>query len=394
VVPLNLGLAYWLSGDAAAMAKALTRATQVSQSEGDIQLALVALSILGQAYEMQGKIHQAAETYRQVMHMAEEHGANKAPFVGLAHVGLAGPLLEWNDLESAMKHVQEAIELGERGGTLDTLQGAYQTMSMVLQAQGDIAGALEVVQKAKELAQRYGLTQMVTQLGPFEMRLRLAQGDVEAASRWADESGLRADDAFDYTQRNIYTTLARVLVAQGQHDEALGLLARLQEADRTGGRINHLIRLLAIQALIHKAQGEIEQALSVLEEALSLAEPEGYVWTFLREGEPMRTLLMEAKKRTASCDYVTKLLDAFQAKERFLSPAPPPPRSAALIEPLSEREIEVLCLIADGLSNKGIADRLVIATSTVKSHVNHILGKLYVRNRTQAVRRAQELGLL
>jgi LuxR family maltose regulon positive regulatory protein len=392
VVPLNLGLAYWLSGDAAAMAEALTKATQVSQSEGDIQLALVALSILGQAYEMQGKLHQAADTYRQVLQMADKHGARKAPFVGLAHVGLAGPLLEWNDLESAMKHVQEAVELGERGGTLDTLQGAYQTMSMVLQAQGDVAGALEAVQKAKTLAQRYGLTRMVTQLGPFEMRLRLAQGDVTAASRWADESGLSADDAVDYSQRNLYTALARVLVAQGRHKEALGLLARLQEVDRTGGRINHLIRLLVIQALALQAQGETDQALSALEEALSLAEPEGYVWTFAKEGEPMRMLLKEAAARGVGTGYIAKLLAAFERPPS--TSALPPPRSSALVEPPSERELEVLRLIADGLSNQEIADKLVIAVSTVKSHVNHILGKLDVRNRTQAVKRGQELGLL
>jgi LuxR family maltose regulon positive regulatory protein len=394
VVDLNLGLTYWLSGDAATMAEALTRATQTSQTAGDIHLAMVALSILGQAYEMQGKLHQAADTYRHVLQMADEQGARKAPFVGLAHIGLAGPLLEWNDPDSAMKHGQEAIELGKRGGSLDTLQGAYQTMSMVLQAQGDITAALESVNRARELARRYGLTQMAVQLDPFEIRLRLAQGDVAAASRWADESGLSADDEFDFSQRNLYTTLARVLVARDQNEEALGLLARLQEADRAGGRIDHLIRLLVLQALALQAQDKIDRALSTLEEALALAEPEGYVRTFVREGEQMRLLLKEAKKRAVCPDYVSSLLDAFRAGGRRRIDAKVGFLTSTLLEPLSERELEVLHLIADGLSNQGIADRLLIATSTVKSHVNHILGKLNAKSRTQAAARARELGLL
>jgi LuxR family maltose regulon positive regulatory protein len=179
-------------------------------------------------------------------------------------------------------------------------------------------------------------------------------------------------------------------------------LARLQEADRAGGRINHLIRLLVLQALAKQGQGDIDQALSVLGEAFSLAEPEGYVWTFVKEGEPMHALLEEAEKHAVSPDYVNKLLDVFRAEEqrsrgaeeKFAPSAPPLPGFSALVEPLSDREIEVLRLIADGLSNQEIADRLVIAVSTVKSHVNHIFGKLGVRNRTQAAKRAQDLGLL
>ncbi len=392
VVALNLGLAYWLSGDAAAMAEATARAAQISQSAGDIQLALVALSILGQAHEMQGRLGQAADTYRQVLQMADEHGARKAPFVGLAHVGLAGPLLQWNDLESAMRHVIQAIELGKRGGTVDTLQGAYQTMSMVRQAQGDINGALQAIHEARQLAQRYNLTQMVLQLKPFEVRLRLAQGDIASASRWVQENSLDAGDDFDYTQRHHYTTLARVLVAQGKHKKALRLLKRLQEADKAGGRIDHLIRLLILQALALQGQGKITQAVSALKQALSFAQPEGYVRIFRNEGEPMAALLREAAARGIAADYVNKLLAAFD--EGISTSVPLPPSPPALIEPLSDRELEVLGLITNGLSNQEIADELVIAVSTVKSHVNHILGKLDVKNRTQAAARAREMDLL
>jgi LuxR family maltose regulon positive regulatory protein len=200
---------------------------------------------------------------------------------------------------------------------------------------------------------------------------------------------MSADDAFDYSQRNLYTTLARVLVAEGKYEKALGLLARLQEADRARGRINHLIRLLVLQALAQQAQGDLDRALAALGEALSLAEPERYVWAFVREGQPMATLLREAAARRVATGYVNNLLATFRQKA-----APPLPRSSALVEPLSDREREVLHLIADGLSNQDIADKLVIAVSTVKSHVNHILGKLDAKSRTQAVARARELDLL
>jgi LuxR family maltose regulon positive regulatory protein len=394
-VALNLGLAHWMSGDAAAMSQALTDAADISRSVGDVHLALIALGLLGQAQEMQGRLRQAAETYRQVLQLADEHGAQQAPFVGLAHVGLAGPLFQWNDLEGAMRHVTKAIELGRRGGSVDTLVGAYQTLSMVLRARDDIDGALEAIQEVKQLARGYNLVPMIAQLKPSEVRLILAQGDASTASRWAEDSGLHADDEFDYTQRDQYTTLARVLIAQDKCDESLRLLTRLQEAANAGGRADHAIRLLVLQSLAHQVQGDTDQAVSALEQVLSLAEPEGYVRVFANEGPAMAALLREAAARGIATGYVNKLLAAFsvpeyESVEKTLSSTP----TQTLIEPLSEREIEVLQLVAAGKSNQEIADELVIAVSTVKSHTNHIYGKLDVRGRTQAVARARELGLL
>ncbi|MCP4540025.1 MAG: tetratricopeptide repeat protein [Chloroflexi bacterium] len=386
---LNLGLAYWLRGDAAAMSQALTDAVDISRSVGDVHMTLIALGLLGQAQEMQGGLRQAADTYRQVLRLADEHGAQQAPFVGLAHVGLAGPLVQWGDLEGAMPHVTKAIELGQRGGSVDTLVGAYETLSMVLQARDDIDGALEAIQKLKQLAQGYNLVSVLSQLKPSEVRLRLAQGDVSAATRWVEESGLNADDECDYAQRGQYTTLARVLIAQGKCAESLRLLARLQEAATVGGRMNHMIRLLVLESLAYQAQHDTDQAMSVLEQALSLAKPEGYVRVFANEGPAMATLLQEAAARGISSEYVNKLLATFDASKSPSSTRPQP-----LIEPLSEREIEVLQLVAAGKSNQEIADELVIALSTVKSHTNHIYGKLGVRGRTRAIVRAQELGLL
>jgi LuxR family maltose regulon positive regulatory protein len=149
------------------------------------------------------------------------------------------------------------------------------------------------------------------------------------------------------------------------------------------------VKILALQALAFQTQGDAEQALSALERALSLAEPEGYVRTFIDEGEPMARLLRLALSRGIAPDYVARLLAALGEEAELAFPT-----MESLVEPLTERELDVLRLIVAGLSNPEIAEELFIAVSTVKSHVNHIYGKLGVTSRTQAVVKAQELGLL
>ncbi|MDY6875407.1 MAG: LuxR C-terminal-related transcriptional regulator [Chloroflexota bacterium] len=402
LMALNLGNAYWLSGNPAAAGQALTKAAALGQAAGDIYLAMIATSLLGQAQEMAGQLHQAVETYRQALQLAtpsqgEGRGSRPVLFAGLAHLGLAGPLYEWNDLDGAMRQVMRAIELGERGGSVSTLQGSYTTLAQVCQARGDMDGALEALHQAESLARKHDLIHVIGLVAAFRARLWLAQGDpstisgqaIAAASRWAQESGLSADDDLSYTGEIGHLTLAQVLIAQGMPGEALRLLARLLEAAQTAGRTGSVIEILALQALAFQAQSDLERALSALEQALSLAEPEGFVRIFLDLGEPMVRLLRRALSQGIAPNYVARLLAAFGEEVELTSPA-----MESLIEPLSERELEVLRLIAAGLSNPEIAEELVIAVSTVKSHTNHIYGKLGVKNRTQAVARARELDLL
>jgi LuxR family maltose regulon positive regulatory protein len=180
-----------------------------------------------------------------------------------------------------------------------------------------------------------------------------------------------------------------VLIAQGKPGEALRLLARLLEEAQAVGRMGSVIEVLALQALAFQAQDNLDQALSALERALSLAEPEGFVRTFVDEGKPMARLLRRALSQGIAPNYVARLLAAFGQEVELTSPA-----MESLVEPLSERELEVLRLVVAGLPNPEIAQELIIAVSTVKSHVNHIYGKLGVESRTQAVARARELGLL
>jgi LuxR family maltose regulon positive regulatory protein len=218
---------------------------------------------------------------------------------------------------------------------------------------------------------------------------------------WAREQGLSAHDDLGYLREFEHTTLARVLVYRAKSDradgsmlEAMGLLERLLKAAEEGGRMGSAIEILVLQALAYEAQGDIAAALVPLERALTLAEPEGYVRVFVDEGTPMDRLLSEAAARGIMPDYTAKLLAVFEAEERKSEDESHLPPAQSHPEPLSQRELEVLRLIAQGLSNREIGERLFLAVITVKGHNRNIFRKLQVRRRTEAIARARKLGLL
>jgi LuxR family maltose regulon positive regulatory protein len=221
---------------------------------------------------------------------------------------------------------------------------------------------------------------------------------------WAHERSLSAHDDLGYLREFEHITLVRVLLAQYKSDreeyaihEAIGLLERLLKAAEEGERTGSVMEILVVQALAHHVHDGIPAALVPLERALALAEPEGYVRVFVDEGGPMAQLLSEAAARGIMPDYSAKLLAALEAEEQEredVSYPPPALPARSLAEPLSQRELEVLRLIAQGLSNREIGERLFLALDTVKGHNRRIYGKLEVRKRTEAVARARELGLL
>jgi LuxR family maltose regulon positive regulatory protein len=350
---------------------------------------------------MQGQLHYAAETYRQALQLADSsspHGASRdrdsrrtAPFAGLAHIGLAELFYEWNDLAGARRHVWQGIELGERSRSVDVLQGgcSYLIMSQVFRAQGDLDGSIELIRKAELFARSHNQVYVIALAAALRAQLWLAQGNLPAASRWARDRELSPTDKLSYARETEYITLARVLVARGQTGEALGLLARLLAAAQEAKRVGSALKILALTALAFQAQNDLDRAASMLEQALSIAEPEGYIRTFVDEGPPLKMLLRQALSRGLAPPYVTRLLSTWDE-----TAAPATPATQSLVDPLSERELEVLRLVAAGLSNPEIAEELYLSVNTVKAHTKNIYGKLNVRGRMQAVDRARELHLL
>jgi LuxR family maltose regulon positive regulatory protein len=331
--------------------------------------------------------------------------AGHSPVAAQAHSGMGRVLYEWNDLEAAAHHLARSIELGQLWGNVDALSGDYIALAWLRRAQGDLPGASDALQEAERLTKGKGFH------ATGRVRLAVIRGDLPAVERWVRGCGLDVAGEINPTREEEYIALTRALLALGQTDATGQLLARLLEAVEKDRRLGRGIEILVLQALAHRAQGDQERALTALGRAVALAEPEGYVRTFLDEGEPLRSLLSDLSARLAGqigatgdpdlgwlLAYSGDLLAAFPATEPGVCQAPSADRARkpgpGLVEPLSERELEVLRLVADGLTNQAIADRLFIAVSTVKSHTNSIYGKLGVKNRAQAIVASRAQGLL
>jgi LuxR family maltose regulon positive regulatory protein len=396
VVVFNMGLAYEFSGEGDAAAEALTEAVMLSREQENINILPTALAHLGQLQMLQGHLYQAERTYRQALQLATEVTGRPSPLAGIAETGLGKLLYERNDLAGALHHFNAGISLAKRWNYTEGLLAGYTGLAQLKQAQGDGAGALALLQELTDLLQQVKAQMLLPAVDTCRTRLWIAQGDLAEATRWVQKSGLTVDGDLSYFQENDYLILARLLIAQERWNEAAGLIARLLDYAETGERWGRIIELLMLQALVFNGQGKSVQAQSTLSRVLTLTEPEGYGRLFVDEGPQMARLLRLAAAEGINPDYIDQLLRAFAAGE------PGDERvkgikttsANALVEPLSDREIEVIQCIAEGLSNREIAQKLTISLTTVKSHTRNIYGKLGVNSRTQAVAQARAWGIL
>jgi LuxR family maltose regulon positive regulatory protein len=315
------------------------------------------------------------------------------PAVSYVYAALSVMLREWNDLSGAVHYAQAGVDFCRQWGQVEGLADNYVSLAMALLAQGDADGALGAMAAAKQASARLS-SYYLRVAEQYEARIQLAMGHQAPAERWVQRAGLQPDAEPDTKNWRDYRFLARLLVSERRWAEVVVLLDRLLQLEQVAGAGRWVIELLVLRSVGLQALGQVEQALASLEEALALAEPEGYVRTFVDEGEPMARLLRQAVARGITPGYSSKLLAVSELESKGERPRPPVGVSTKIVEPLSPREVEVLHLVAEGFSNHEIADRLVVSLPTVKKHIEHIHGKLGVRSRTQAVARARELNLL
>jgi len=388
VVTLNLGIAYRHNGNLAAAAEALIEAAGISDPGGTAMLA--ALSQLADIEAEQGHLRQAAGTYRRALDKAGGRGERRVPTAAWAAVGLGEVMRQRDELDAAAQYVLEGVELAKQWGNADGLAWAHLHTARLYATQGRSAEASDALAEAVQVIRHTRVSPWtLAQVTAYQARWWIEHGDIVAAGRWARERGVSVEDELTYLRAQEHLALARLLIAERNPDGALRLLGRLLGLVETAALVGTAIEALGLQGLALQAQGKTPHALIALTRALSLAEPEGYIRIFVDEGTPMATLLRHADSRGVASPYVRTLLGAF-------GDANLPNRAGdqSLVDPLSERELEILRLLASGLSAPEIAETLVIAVGTARNHVKNIYGKLDAHNRVQAVERARRLRVL
>src|SRR5437868_3072505 len=375
----TLGYAYQLQGDRAAASQAYTEVISTGKSFGDSIYTIAATINLGQLQEADNQLSLATRTYRHVLQLA---GDPPQPIACEAYLGLARITYQWNDLDTAQQHGQQCLQLTRQMEGVDTFASCEVLLARLKLAQGDVSGAAAVLDEAEAFVRRHSFVFRMPEVAAVQVLILLHQGHLVAAARLAQ-------------MHDLPISQARVHLAQRDPSTALAVLEQLRQQAEAKGWEDERLKVMVLQAVALQAHGENDKAVHLLCDALALAAPGGFIRLFVDEGPPMAHLLSAAAAQGMLPDYIGKVLAVLEAdaqKRENTSSLPPP--AQPLIEPLSPRELEVLYLMAAGLSNQEICERLFLALSTVKGHNRTIFGKLQVQRRTEAVARARELGLL
>jgi LuxR family transcriptional regulator, maltose regulon positive regulatory protein len=383
VTTINLGLAHAARGEVVAAARAFGDAARLCQRNGNTYLTFAALWHLAEVQLLAGKLREAERAYEWIEQVDEHDSAHPLALPGYAAIGQGGLAYERDDLDAAERHLTAGMGHLPPGAQPRVLLYALVTRAWLRQARGQAEAARGFMEQAVALVERVGLREERAPLAARLAWLALRQGRVWEAEAWASASGLSARDEPAFGHEVEHLVLARLLLARGQPGQARELLERLLAAASRDHRLARVIEILTLRALALSAEGRDVQAQSSLHRALDLAEPEGYMRSFLDAGAPLLALVHGLAESEVG-SYA----------RRLLASAAEPISSVPLLDPLTPRELAVLNLMARGLSNKQIADELIISLGTVKGHINHIRSKLPAHNRTEAVVRAQALHLL
>jgi LuxR family maltose regulon positive regulatory protein len=388
--------AQMLIGDLNEAHRTLMEALEISKAAGNPYRIILVYCRLAIALRHRGQLQRVLEICSEQVQFSDSSSMVCPNATGMLLAIWGETLAEMNDLSRALHKATEGLERAERSGNVVSIGWSYLCLVRIMYSRGDFAGAEELVEMMKVASRDHAFPPWVeTIMTSWQVRIWLSQEDIVHASWWAKQRRLDVEEGLTHTNEMEFISLARVLISQDKQEEAIGLLQSILGTEQSMGRTDRVIEIMILLALAYRDLDNMQQSLSTLSKVLSLAEPESFIRTFVDEGPPMARLLYEALTRGIAPDYVRRLLAAFPVAEPEQdgpseTQTPEPDR----VEPLSERELEVLQLIAEGLTNPEIASRLFLALNTVKSHTRNIYGKLGVHSRTQAVAKAQALGVL
>jgi LuxR family maltose regulon positive regulatory protein len=387
---IALGHGVSLAGDTRQAMRLYHESVDLARTAGNPFFLAHALEVVADGQFHTGQLRDAAATCREIIALGRKDRTAPLPFTGNGHTKLAGIYVEWRELAQAEEQMAAGVALNQQGGIGYNLLQDHITQVRLRQALGDTDGALAALRQAEAIFRQNQSKIMAVQMMVCAVQFWLDAADVVTAASWAEghpSTGqpITPGELPIIGQEVQQVSLARVRLAQQRPDDVLAIYNQVHDQARTAGRIARVIEIGLLGALAYQVKRETAVALDVLHQVLALTEPEGYVQIFVESGEPCRRLLCQIPP-TEQTGYVQKLLRAF--------PDPIQIASAALVEPLSPRELQVLRLIAAGLSNKQIATEMTVSLNTVKKHTTHIYGKLEVNGRTQAIARARELNLL
>lgn len=381
----KLGYAYHLGREYGAAKQAYQEAITKGQATGNTIFTIMSLIGLAHIYQIETQLPKAVEYYRRALDL---FGEQALPSAGEAYAGLAQVYYEWNKLDAARRYAQQSLAMARQWEKSDSPLLSELILARLTLIRGDVTGAAAQLAQTASFMRQTKLTHRLDEVVATQVQTLLAQNKVAEASALAQSPDLPLSQA-------------RVCLMQGDHRRALTLLESAQHKLKAQGRIDRMLKAMVLQAVAHQAGGQGEQALALLGETVALAEPGGLIRLFVDEGLPVAQLLTKllpiATRHGATPDYIHSLLAAFGAAEEATvddATLSIPTGDQPLAEPLSEREIEVLQLIAAGHKNQEIADALVVSLNTVRYHTKNLYGKLGVNKRTQAVAKAQALGLI
>ncbi len=362
----KLGIAYQSQGNRVEAKRLLTEARSISLTTGDMTTNITATLALGILQVQENQLNKAAQTLKCALQLA-----TSIPFPGVvvAYIGLARIFYQWNDLDTSQQYCLQGIEMAQQIENTEWFVSCQVILARLKLAQKDTDGASDILAQTNNTMIQHGFISRVSEVASEQVLILLRQGNLSAAALLAQTHGLPLSEA-------------RVYLAQGDAAAALAVLEPLRLQAEAKNWSDEGLRVLILQAVALHTHGEIDKAVELLAEALTQAEPGGFIRIFIDEGLPMVELLLEAEHRGIMPHYINKLLTFHRSHDQLL------------INPLSQRELEVLQLIAKGLSNREISEKLFLALDTVKGHNRRIFEKLKVQRRTEALSRARELGIL